>query len=176
MLEIRPLRPEDRRTEFSSGNLDLDRFFQKYAGQNQFRLHLGTTYVAVESERILGYVSLAACSITVDQLAKKQRKRLPKYPLPALRIARLAVAQDAQGGGVGSHLLRTAFSIAIDMSEKVGCVGIVVDAKQDAIAFYEKLGFEQFEVLVGQMDDRPSPTLMFLPMGSITPLRPERNG
>ncbi len=176
MIEIHPLRPEDRRTEFSSGNVDLDRFFQKYAGQNQLRLHLGTTYVAVESERIIGYVTLAACSINVEQLSKKQRKRLPKYPLPALRIARLAVTQDAQGRGVGSHLLRTAFSIAIDMSDKVGCVGVVVDAKQDAIAFYEKLGFEQFEVLLGRMNERPSPTLMFLPMGSIMPILSDRNG
>lgn len=54
------------------------------------------------------------------------------------------------------------------MLEKVGCVGIIVDAKQDAIAFYEKLGFEQFEILIGQMNDRPCPTPMFLPMGSIT--------
>ena len=28
------------------GDEDLDRFFRKYAGQNQFRLHVGTTYVA----------------------------------------------------------------------------------------------------------------------------------
>jgi len=176
MIEIRPLRPEDRRTEFFSGDVDLDRFFQKYAGQNQFRLHLGTTYVAVESERIVGFVSLSATSITVDQLPKTKRKRLPKYPLPALRIARLAVAQDAQGQGVGSYLLRTAFSMAIEMSEKVGCVGVVVDAKPDAIKFYEKIGFERLEVLAGKINDRPSPTPMFIPLGSITPPRIVRNG
>jgi hypothetical protein len=38
MIEIRPLRPDDDRQAFSSGDADLDRFFRKYAGQNQFRL------------------------------------------------------------------------------------------------------------------------------------------
>ena len=46
MIDIRPLRRDDNRQAFSSGDADLDRFFHKYAGQNQFRLHIGTTYVA----------------------------------------------------------------------------------------------------------------------------------
>ena len=44
--EVRPLRPDDDRSSFSSGQPDLDRFFHHYAGQNQFRLHLAVTYVA----------------------------------------------------------------------------------------------------------------------------------
>jgi hypothetical protein len=46
-LEVRVLQPGDDRSGFVSGDPDLDRFFQKYAGQNQFRYHVGTTYVAV---------------------------------------------------------------------------------------------------------------------------------
>ncbi len=42
-MEIRPLREADDRTTFHSGEPDLDRFFVKYAGQNQFRHHIGTT-------------------------------------------------------------------------------------------------------------------------------------
>jgi hypothetical protein len=37
------------RTAFRSGDPDLDRFLVKYAGQNQFRHHIGTSYVAVEA-------------------------------------------------------------------------------------------------------------------------------
>ena len=54
-MEIRALRESDDRSQFQSGEADLDRFLRKYAGQNQFRHHIGTTYVAVEGNRIAGY-------------------------------------------------------------------------------------------------------------------------
>ncbi len=50
-VEIRPLRQEDDRSGFSCGQADLDRFFQHYAGQNQFKLHLAVSYVAVVDDR-----------------------------------------------------------------------------------------------------------------------------
>ncbi len=167
MIEIRPLRPDDNRRTFSSGDADLDRFFHKYAGQNQFRLHIGTTYVAASDGEIVGFATLTATSITIADLPKTARKRLPNYPLPALRLARLAVAESAQGQGIGKLLLRTTFNIAHDMADQTGCVAVVVDAKPDAVAFYEKYGFEAFEMTSGELGDRPSPLSMILPLGSI---------
>lgn len=43
--------------------------------------------------------------------------------------------------GVGATLLRAVFTLALQMADDFGCVGVVVDAKPDAIASYEKLGF-----------------------------------
>jgi GNAT superfamily N-acetyltransferase len=120
--------------------------FQKFAVQNQFRLHIGTTYVAVVERDILGFVTLAATSITIDSLPMRQRTRLPRYPLPALRIARLAVAESAQGQGLGKQLLRASFQIAREMPNRVGCVGALVDAKPEAIPFYEQYGFEPIRI------------------------------
>lgn len=167
MIEIRPLRPDDDRQAFSSGDVDLDRFFHKYAGQNQFRLHIGTTYVAVGNGGILGFATLTTTSITIADLPKTARKRLPNYPLPALRLARLAVAESARGRGIGKLLLRTTFNIAHEMAERTGCVAVVVDAKPDAVAFYEQYGFNAFEVISGELGDRPSPIPMILLLGSI---------
>lgn len=172
MIEIRRLREGDDRESFSSGNAELDRFFRNYAGQNQFRLHVGTTYVAVQDSEVIGFVTVAATSIIVAELPARQRKRLPKYPLPALRIARLGVAASAQGQGIGKQLLRAALHIAHDMSSLAGCVGVVVDAKPDAIAFYEQYGFETLEVLQGRLGDRPVTHSMFLPIGTI-PIQPK---
>jgi len=167
MIEIRLLRPEDDRQSFTSGDVELDRFFWKFAGQNQFRLHIGTTYVAVAGRDILGFITIAATSITIDNLPARARKRLPNYPLPALRIARLAVAQSAQGQGIGKRLLRAACQLAHEMAERVGCVGAVVDAKANAVAFYERYGFERLDVISGRLSEHPSPLPMFLPLGSI---------
>jgi ribosomal protein S18 acetylase RimI-like enzyme len=167
MIEIRPLRPDDRRDTFFSGDVELDRFFQKFAGQNQFQLHIGTTYIAVRDNEFVGFVTLAATSITIDGLPETARKRLPKYPLLALRLARLAVAKSARGQGIGKQLLRATFAIAHEMAGRTGCIGVVVDAKLDAIGFYEKYGFELLETVAGSLGDRPSPQPMFLPLGSI---------
>lgn len=167
MIDVRPLRTNDQRDQFFSGDVDLDRFFQKFAGQNQFRLHVGTTYVAVDADIIQGFVTLSATSIVVDNLPKASRKKLPKYPLPALRLARLAVAKEARGNGIGRKLLRATFAIAHEMAERTGCVGVVVDAKPDAIGYYQQYGFEAIEVIAGKLGDRPAPLPMFLPLGSV---------
>jgi len=167
MIEIRPLQLSDDRSSFSSGEPDLDRFFRKYAGQNQFKLHIGTTYIACDGEDIVGFITIAATSITIENLPRALRKDFPRYPLPALRLARLAVSQKAQGKGIGKQLLRAAFTIAREMSNRTGCVGLVVDAKENAIPFYEQYGFQPIEVIAGQLHDRPSPLPMFLPLGSI---------
>jgi len=167
-IEIRPLRETDDRASFRSSDADLDRFFAKYAGQNQFRLHTGTTYVAVERGRVLGYVTIAAGHIEGDALPASIRRRLPRYPLPVLRLARLAVDATVQNRGVGSALLRHVFLLALKMSQEYGCVGILVDAKSDAVEFYARVGFSALDVSEGELESRPKPKPMFLPLDLIT--------
>ena len=71
-MEIRALRESDDRSAFQSGDPDLDRFLRKYAGQNQFRHHIGATYVAVERDRVAGYVTVAPGHIEIEDLPVAQ--------------------------------------------------------------------------------------------------------
>jgi GNAT superfamily N-acetyltransferase len=166
-IEIRLLEQDDDRKSFRSGDADLDAFFQRYAWQNQFRHHIGNTYVAVERRNILGFVTVALGSIELDRLPADLRRALPSYPLPVLRLARLAVSAEAQRKGVGKRLMRSVFAMAIDLREKFGCVGVVVDAKRDAESFYSSLGFEPLELIEGRIEERPVPEPMFLPIREI---------
>jgi GNAT superfamily N-acetyltransferase len=166
-MEIRLLRESDDRSSFRSGDLDLDRFLQKYAGQNQFRHHIGATYVAVEAGRVLGYATVAPGHIEIEDLPAKLRKKLPRYPLPVLRLARLAVDATVRGQGLGKQLLRFVLNLALRMADDFGCVGVLVDAKADAVQFYQRLGFIELEVVEGQSEARPIPTPLFLPIGDI---------
>jgi GNAT superfamily N-acetyltransferase len=167
-MEIRRLREEDERSSFSCGNDDLDRFFRNYAGQNQFRSHIGTTYVGVEGGRICGYATVSSAAIERDKLPAKSRKKLPpSYPLPVLRLARLGVARELQGCGIGKELLRFVFLLALKMRDDFGCVGVVVDAKTSAVAFYKQLGFFELEAKEGQIQARPQPAVLFLPIADI---------
>ena len=167
MIEVRLLRPTDDRSGFCSGDPDLDRFFLRYAGQNQFRHHIGTTYVAVENDTIKGFATVSASTIEVDELSSARKKRFPQYPIPVLRLARLEVSEPDRNRGIGLTLLRSVFYLACEMSEKVGCIGVVVDAKPEAIDFYTRYGFEKLEVLGGSLADRPEPIPMFIPLSTI---------
>lgn len=166
-MEIRRLRPEDERSGFRSGNVELNRFFLRFAGQNQFRHHIGTTYVAIHRATIAGFATVVASELTVAALPLAKRRKLPAYPLPVLRLARLGVDERCQGRGVGNELLRAVFLLAHRMAGHVGCVGVVVDAKREALTFYEKLGFLVLGVEAGHLGDRPEPSPMFLELGAI---------
>ena len=167
VVEIRALRKEDDRSGFSCGEADLDRFFQHYAGQNQFKLNLTVTHVAVADGRIIGFATVAVGDIEREKVpSAKLRKRLPAYPLPMLRLARLGVDQRAQGLGIGKALLRHVFNLALEQRKKLGCVGVVTDAKPQAVGFYETLGFIALEgVRQGVLQGEQTP--MFLAIGSI---------
>lgn len=114
--------------------------------------------MAVDSGGIAGFMTVAAGELAADRLA---RGRGP-HPLPILRLARLAVQMEARGRGVGEALLFEALRLAAAMKAAVGCAGVVVDAKPDAVAFYRQYGFVAFEALEGVSPDRPPSTPMFL--------------
>lgn len=172
-VEIRPLAPSDDRADFSCGQPDLDRFFEHYAGQNQFKLHITVTYVAVVQLRIVGFSTVAPSSLERAQLpGAKHRKRLPAYPLPVLRLARIGVDSRAQGAGLGRALTRHVLGLALEQRDRLGCIGVVADAKPEAVSFYEKLGFAAIEgVREGRLSAEPLP--MFLAIDTIAKaLRP----
>lgn len=164
-VEIRAVQRSDDRQAFRSGDAALDLFFHRHAGQNQFRHHIGVTYVAVEGERILGFVTVSPGSLDATDLPSG--RKTPPYPVPVLRVARLAVAETARDRGIGAALLRFAIELAERMASEVGCVGVVVDAKESAEGFYRRYGFMPLEVFEGATLVRPAPTPMFLALGSV---------
>ncbi len=166
-LEIRVLRREDTRDAFRCGQADLDRFFRDYAGQNQFRLHVAVTHVAVLDAEITGFATVTSGTLERRNLpTARLRRRMPAYPLPVVRLARLGVANEHQGHGIGRALLRHVLRVARTQRDVVGCVGVVTDAKRASIPFYEELGFSALDdVREGRLHGDPTPLL--LPMATI---------
>jgi len=116
---------------------------------------------------LAGFATVSGASIHVDEMPEKTRRRLPRYPLPVLRLARLGVDQRVRRQGIGRQLLRAVLLLAREMADRVGCVGVLVDAKPQAVEFYRQYGFARLEVVEGLLGDRPPPVPMFLPIGSI---------
>ncbi len=168
MTTIRALVATDDRSTFQSGDVELDRFFASYAGQNQFKNYIGVSYVAVDDAgRIVGFATVAPASIEIERLPVALRKKLPSYPLPVLRLARLATDEAAKGQGIGSSLLKYVFLLALRMADELGCVGILVDAYPTAISFYKQFGFFELELLEGESGARPQPVAMYISLREV---------
>ena len=69
--------------------------------------------------------------------------------------------------GLVAFFLKAVFRLAKNLSQDHGCVGVVVDAKPEAITFYQRYGFIEFFGLSGHLGDRPQPRPMFLDLGAI---------
>ena len=161
-IEIRLLDKKDTLTTFDCGVVELNQFLQKYAKQNQFRHYIGVTYVAVAEERIVGYFSVSAGSIRIENVSNSMASSLPRYPLPILRLTRLAIDMKFQNMGIGSQILKFVLQLTLSQKEQFGCFGLLVDAKEESMDFYRQYGFESIEVKAGALDIRPYAKSMFL--------------
>jgi predicted N-acetyltransferase YhbS len=119
------------------------------------------------SDNRSGFATVAPRHVDADLLPERMRRKLPRYPVPMLGLARLAVDRSAQSMGIGGQLLRFALKLASKMADEAGCAGVMVDAKPGAVDFYSKYGFSRFDPREGQSDARPQPTTMYLMMQDI---------
>ncbi len=159
-IRIRVLDDEHDRAGFTCGVEALDHWLCRQAGQAQ-RRRLASVWVASlpdKPECVVGYYSLAPWQIAFEECPEEVRRGLPRYPIPAVLIARLAVARAYRGRGVGGVLLVDALMRANAASTLVPVQVILVHAKDEhAARFYEHYGFRRFP---GQ------PNVLFLPIGS----------
>lgn len=132
------------RKNFSCGSKPLDDFLARYAGQNQ-KIGNSTTHVLIDTdspERILGFVSLTSAQLDVSELSLEDVQKVPLFPVPAIRIARLAVDVREQGQSYGRTLLAYSVKKALALREVIGVRILIVDAKDEKAAkFYQKFGF-----------------------------------
>lgn len=171
------IEPDDVVSEFSCGKHSLDDYFKRHALANHLAgisrayvlrrassdvLARGTPMGRVggprspRSPRVLGFYTLSMALVESAQAAPVLAMKLPKYPMPVALIGRLAVDDRERGQRVGESLLIDALRRIVDAASVVGCIGIIVDAKdEDAERFYTKYDF------VTVTDDR-WPRRMFL--------------
>lgn len=150
------------RANFDCGVPALNEFLQRHAGQQQ-RRGIGKTWVAVdEGLAVLGFVTVSAGGVSTATLPSTLK--LPRYPVPIMRIGRLAVDLRHRGQGIGMDLLSFALHLALDVSARIGLYAVVVDAKDDtAASFYRRHGF------IPTLDDA---RCLFLPLSWLAQATP----
>jgi len=120
----------------------LNAYIAQHAGQDEKR-NVSRTFMYLERGLLRGYYTLANASVALDDLHEEQKKKLPRYPMPAVLLSRLAVDAHMQGQGLGQRLMADFFRRVYLISEQSGVAFVVVDAKDKAAADYYqgKLGF-----------------------------------
>ena len=113
--------------------------------------------------KILGYVTLVCGEIAAEDDAAMVDAGSAGYRYkhyPAVKIARLAVDRGIRGSGLGRNLVEFALGMAKhDISTIIGCRFVVVDAKQESVEFYKKVGFRLLDTPANH--DRSEP-IMFI--------------
>lgn len=145
-------------SKFDCGVEALNTYLKRFAKKND-KLGIGRTYVLLDKARAQGCYTVSMAQIEFKSLPKPSQGKLPRYPIPAVRIGRLAIDLSAQGKGLGELLLMDALDRCLRVSEEIALFAVVVDAKtQKAKEFYLKYGFIPLE---------DQPLGLFLPINTI---------
>jgi ribosomal protein S18 acetylase RimI-like enzyme len=140
-LRLALLTAEHDVASFDCGNEQLTGWLIRHALASQ-RADLARTYLALEDEQVIGYVTLTTGSVRHDEAPKRYARGMPAYPVPTVLIARLAVDRHHRGRQLGSRLLAEALRLAVTASDAAAARLVVVDAIDErAAAFYRKQGF-----------------------------------
>jgi GNAT superfamily N-acetyltransferase len=126
---------------FDCGREALNRFLARFAFQNQ-QAGASQTYVALAGDEVVGYYTLVVAQADYEGAPERLTKGLARHPIPLMLLARLAVASDWQGRGLGAGLLNDAMLRTLQAADIAGIRALAVHAKDDAArAFYERFEF-----------------------------------
>ena len=134
--------------DFRNQAPSLVQYLQRFALRHIEKDLLARTYLAIDAQggadRLAGYFGLSTVSVersSVDDIPALSR--LPRFPIPGVLLARLAVDERAQGQGLGRYLFEEALGLTLELatSGPVAFRLFVTDALDDnAVRFYERFG------------------------------------
>lgn len=143
MTRTHVLSKADLRDRFDCGKDSLNLFLKKQSTQYQ-KKDLCQIFVRTNDDGyVIGYFTLSMSSIDLSVLPEKERKKLPRHPVPVVHLGRLAVCKSAQGKGIGRDLLMEVIERTLRVSAEVSAFALEVYAlDEEAISFYESYGFK----------------------------------
>jgi GNAT superfamily N-acetyltransferase len=157
------------RTSFKCGIQKLNHFIRRSAARHR---EAGVSKTMVlpakaptgEKAGICAYYTLSHTQIERETLPSALAKKLPRYPVPVMLIAQLAVHNDAQGQGLGKVTLIRALRHCLEINAHLPSYAVVVDALDEGVqGFYEQYGFHE-------LDRHNDHIRLYLPMKTVAEL------
>ena len=138
---------------FQNDESELVTYLKRWALRHQERDGLGRTWLAVHEvdgeRRLAGFFTLAAAGLDRQLVTADALDRLPRFPIPAVLLARLAVDRRVQGQGLGTWMFDEALrkTLALASEGPITVRVLVADAKNErAAVFYERKGLVRLTV------------------------------
>lgn len=140
-LHIEKLQRTHEIEAFDCGQPELNRFLIRHALQAQ-QVNSSQTYVGLSGKTVIGFYTIVAGEVQHADAPERVGKGMPRYPIPLLVLARLAVHSEWQGRGIGAGLLLDALGRTLQATDIIGVRALAVHAKDDSAAsFYRHFGF-----------------------------------
>jgi GNAT superfamily N-acetyltransferase len=154
LLDISLLSPSEFKKlakNFNCINKPLNEYLQQYAYTHSVKQGISKTYLLLENDKITSYITLALDIISFSENDNNYDtyKNLCnlgtgyKYPIPSIKIARLATDLEFLKQGYATILFQYAEIRGYITQIQEGCRLITVDAKKNAVDFYKKIGFRE---------------------------------
>lgn len=159
------LRDELDLAGFDCGNDEMNQWLTRHSWASH-EADLARTWIALDGEAVAGYFSLTTGSIRPDEAPRKIARGMPRYPMPIILLARLAVDTRYQGQQLGARLLAEALRRCVLASDAAAARVVVVDAIDPrATRFYKRWGF---------VDTPDNPTRLYRKISDIRASLPEQ--
>jgi len=156
-------------SSFDCGDSDLNDFLQNDS-KNYLKSMLAVTYLIKVEDEIAAYFCLSYDGLTRTTILTAEEKALwnrvgRKIPnskrrktYPAVKIGRLAVAQQYAGFGIGRHIIDAVRIMYMFQPHHAGCRFVTVDAYRSALPFYER---NDFKYLTTKDEDEDTRAMYF---------------
>jgi GNAT superfamily N-acetyltransferase len=136
-----PLSASHELDDFECRSSEQTQWLRRYARQSA---GTGTTKVfvvtEVESPAVVAYYGWCMAQLTTVAAPVRLRKGAGRYPQPVALLARLGVDVHHEGRGLGAGLLKDVFARLVELSDDIGCPGLLVHAESaEARDFYVHL-------------------------------------
>ena len=134
----RPLEPADGVDAFTCQSSEQTHWLRRHARQSA---STGLTKVfvvtPVGNRDVVAYYAWCMAQLDLASAPPRLRKGAGRYPQPVALLARLGVHIDHKGRGLGAGLLIDVITRLLDLSDEIGCRGLLIHAESDqARSFY----------------------------------------
>ena len=120
----------DHLDEFECRSVEQTEWLRQHARQANAA---GTTKVFVVTEPdsvdVVAYYAWSMASIAIEDSPTTLRKGAGRYPQPVALLARLGVALDHEGRGLGAGLLADVIGRTAQLGAEIRCRGLLVHAE-----------------------------------------------
>lgn len=129
------------RNQFQAKNDYLDSYIRQHMSQFE-KNNYARNYIAVDKDgNFVSLLCLSASTIKSEDILSSGKKHPKQMDLPTVKIGRLVVDSRYRGRNFGEETLQEAIKIFVEVTNKIGVIGLTVDAKNESIGFYEKYSF-----------------------------------